>query len=85
LNAADQVAYGAKVLVSELSPPMVTPEGVMARPPIPEAPTPRPLIPGPQKQQPLRMQGDTPKGPQGAGVQRKGTIPQSETEITQAQ
>jgi hypothetical protein len=52
------VGYGAKVLASELSPPMVTPEGVMARPPMPEAPTPRPLIPGPEKPQPMTMQGN---------------------------
>jgi Bacterial toxin 30 len=38
----------------------------MVRPPMPEAPTPRPLIPGPQKQQPLRIQGDS-EGPQGTG------------------
>jgi hypothetical protein len=69
LNAADQVGYGARVLASELSPNVVTPEGLMVRPPMPEAPTPRPLIPGPQKQQPLRMQGDTPEGLQKPNVQ----------------
>jgi hypothetical protein len=77
LNAADQVGYGARVLAAELSPPVVTPEGMMAKPPIPEAPTPRPLIPAPQKPQPMRVQGN-PEGPQGAGTQGKGATSQNE-------
>ena len=77
LNAADSVLYGAKVLATELSPPVVTPEGLMVRPPMPEAPTPRPMIPGPQKQQPMMMQGN-PEGPQGTGTSGKGTTSRSE-------
>jgi hypothetical protein len=60
LNAADNLGYQAKVLAAELSPGMVTPEGAVVKP-IPEAPTPRPLI-EPQKNQPMRMQGNNPEG-----------------------
>jgi hypothetical protein len=34
----------------------------MARPPMPEAPTPRPLIPAHEKPQPMRMQSNNPEG-----------------------
>jgi hypothetical protein len=33
-------------VAAEMSPNMATPEGLMVRPQMPEAPTPRPLIPG---------------------------------------
>jgi hypothetical protein len=60
LNAADNLGYQAKVLAAELSPGVVTPDGTVMKP-IPEPPTPRPLI-EPQKNQPMRMQGNSSEG-----------------------
>ena len=72
LNAADEAIYGSKVLASRLSPQMATPEGLSIGPELPAPPTPRPMISGPQKQQPMMMQG-SPEGPQGVGTQIPGT------------
>jgi hypothetical protein len=68
-NERDNLIYQAKVLEAKLSPAMATPEGIPLRP-MPEPPTQRPLIPVPEKQQPLRMEG-APEGTQGAGTQSK--------------
>jgi hypothetical protein len=65
-NERDNLIYQAKVLEAKLSPAMATPEGIPLRP-MPEPPTQRPLIPVPEKQKPLMMQGNNPDGSQGTG------------------
>jgi YwqJ-like deaminase len=77
-NERDNLIYQAKVLEAKLSPAMATPDGIPLRP-MPEPPTPRPLIPVLEKQKPLMMESHNSDGPQGAGTQGKGTTQQSES------